>query len=247
MKNKLYKVRIYDGKAIRIIYSSKIKSYFIEVNDLKKLLDIKAKDVPERQKSSLTYIEIKEKGRVKKLAGIAEDELDAIKNFSKEKDADIYIESIRTIIEDMKLSYSGYTKGMILEETEQDVLIDELERRARRINILEGQVNDLKMGAKLYYEFTGNTKLIPLKQVHERLKYKTTYDQLLAHLRQCGAINEQCHPTPALVENGCFRFFIWIAKIGDREKKTTQIVVSEKGIKYINEILEKANGKRNLK
>ena len=146
----------------------------------------------------------------------------------------------------MKLSYSGYTKGMILEESEQDVLIDELERRARRINILEGQVNDLKMGAKLYNEFTGNTKLIPLKQVHERLKYKTTYDQLLAHLRQCGAINEQCYPTPALVENGCFRFFIWIAKIGDREKKTTQIVVSEKGIKYINEILEKANGKRNL-
>ena len=87
------------------------------------------------------------------MAGIAEDELDAIKNFSKEKDADIYIESIRTIIEDMKLSYSGYTKGMILEESEQDVLIDELERRARRINILEGQVNDLKMGAKLYYEF----------------------------------------------------------------------------------------------
>ena len=26
----------------------------------------------------------------------------------------------------MKLSYSGYTKGMILEESEQDVLIDEL-------------------------------------------------------------------------------------------------------------------------
>lgn len=45
MKNKLYKVRIYDGKAIRIIYSSKIKSYFIEVNDLKKLLDINAKSV----------------------------------------------------------------------------------------------------------------------------------------------------------------------------------------------------------
>ena len=56
MKNKLYKVRIYDGKAIRIIYSSKIKSYFIEVNDLKKLLDINAKSVYDSLKKNGYYL-----------------------------------------------------------------------------------------------------------------------------------------------------------------------------------------------
>lgn len=243
MKNKVFTVRIFTGKSVRIIFAEKLKTYFIELNDLKKLFELNKKDIPEKYQNRLNYIGIKKAGVVKKLAGVAEEDLEIIKNFSKSKNADNYYNSLLTIIEDIKLSYSGYTKGMVLPQEAQDDLINDLEKKARRINILEGQIDELKEGAKLFFEFTDNTTLIPLTRVHEKLKYKTNYTQLLGHLRQCGAIDEECRPTPMLVEKGIFRYFMWSTKIGDKEKKTIQIVVSAKGIKYINEILEKANGK----
>lgn len=247
MKNKVFTVTVYNGKTVRIIFSEKLQTYFIEINDLKRLFNMTTKEFPEKYKGKLNYINIKTNNTSKKLAGIAEEDLNVIKNFSKLQDADNYANSILTIIENIKMSYSGFTRGMVLSQDEQDFLIGDYERKVRKINILEGEVAYLKEGAKIFFEFTDNTSLIPLRRVHEKLKYKTTYVQLLGHLRQCGAIDEYCRPASSLVENGCFRFFTWSTQIGDKEKKTNQIVVSEKGIKYINEILEKANGKRRQK
>lgn len=243
MKNKVFTVTVYNGKTVRIIFSEKLHCYFIELNDMKKLFDVEIKDLPEKYRGNLNYFDVKFGANVKKLAGVAEEDIEVIKNFSKLKDAEYYAKSILTIISDMKTSYCGYTKGMILPQEEQDELISSFERKTRKINVLEGQLEELKEGAKLYFEFTDNTSMVPLRRVHEKLKYKTTYTQLLGHLRQSGAIDEFCRPTASLVENGCFRYFTWISQIGDKEKKTTQIVVSDKGIRYINEILEKANGK----
>lgn len=247
MKNKVFTVTVYNGKTVRIIFSGKLQTYFIEISDLKKLFELKTKDLPEKYRGNLNYIETKVSGATRKLAGIAEEDLDIIKNFSRNKDADNYAKSILTIINDLKMSYSGFVRGMILPQEDQDLLITDYEKKVRKINILEGQVDELKEGARIYLEFTDNTTLIPLRRVHEKLKYKTTYEQLLGHLRQCGAIDEYCRPEASLVENGCFRSFVWIAQIGDKKKETTQIVVSQKGIKYINEILEKENGKRRAK
>jgi len=243
MKNKVFTVTIFNGKTVRIIKSHKLQTYFVELNDLKRLLELSKNELPVKYHGNLNYIEVKMDGKVKKVAGVAVEDMVSVKNFSKSKDADNYIKSILAIIEDIKLSYSGYTRGMRLDQTEQDDLIGEIEESVRKINFLEGQVDALRDGAKSFLEFTGNTTMIPLRRVHEHLKYKTTFDQLLGHLRQSGAIDEYCRPTPSLIEKGCFRVFMWSTQIGDKEKKTTQIVVSEKGIKYINEILEKANGK----
>lgn len=244
MRNKVFTVTVWSGKTVRIIFSEKMQCYYLELNDIKRLFEVGVKDFPSKYQGNLNYFDVKVAGNRKKLAVIDESDLEVIKNFSKHKDASNYAASLQTIISDIKRSYSGYVKGMVLPREEQDNLISEFERKTRRINILEGQVEELKEGAKLYYEFTGNTALVPLRIVHQKLKYKTTYNQLLGHLRQCSAIDEYCRPTPSLVENGCFRTFIWASQIGDQEKKTIQVVVSEKGIKYINEILEKANGKK---
>lgn len=247
MKNKVFTVTVFNGKTVRIIFSEKLQSYFLEVNDLKRLFDLNIRQLPDRYRSGLNYFDITNGNTSKKIACVAEEDLIIIRNFSKLKDADNYAKSILTIIDDIKRSYSGYTKGMVLNQEEQDGLISEIEKKTRKINILEGQVDELKEGAKLFFEFTDNTSMVPLRKVHEKLKYKTSYIQLLGHLRQCGAIDEYCRPTSSLIENGCFRYFTWISHVGDKEKKTTQIVVSEKGIKYINEILEKANGKSKRK
>lgn len=243
MKNKVFTVTVFTGKTVRIIFNEKVQSYYIELSDLRKLFGINLKELPAKYQGNLYYLDIKINGKVKKLSAISEDDLEIVKNFSKDKDADNYFRSILTIVNDLKTSYSGYIKGMFLEQEEQDNLINSLEKTHKKINILEGQIEDLKVGAKLFFEFTDNTTLLPLKKVVEKLKYKTTYIQMMGHLRQCGALLEDSIPAPSLIENGCFKTFVWSTKIGDKEKKTTQIVVSQKGIKYINEILEKANGK----
>jgi len=243
MKNKVFTVTVFNGKTVRIIFSSKLQSYYVELNDIKKLFELEMKHLPEKYQGNLNYFDVKIGTTARKLAGIAEEDLEVIKNFSKHKDAECFAQSLLAIINDLKCSYSGYVRGMVLPQEEQDNLICAIEKKSRKINILEGQVEELKEGAKLFFEFTDNSTMIPLRKVHEKLKYKTTYIQLLAHLRQCGAIDEFCRPTASLVENGCFRFFTWIGQIGDQEKKTIQVVVSDKGIKYINEILERASGK----
>lgn len=243
MKNKVFTVTVFNGKTVRIILSEKMQCYYLELNDIKNLFEIKIKDLPSKYQGNVNYFDIRVKDTVKKFAVVDEEELEVIKNFSKHKEAENFAASLKTIIADIKRSYSGYVKGMVLPREEQDELIGELESKSRKVNILEGQVEALKEGAKLFYEFTGNSTLVPLRIVHTKLKYKTTYNQLLGHLRQCGAIDESCNPTSSLVENGCFRTFVWSSRVGDQEKKTTQMMVSEKGIKYINEILEKANGR----
>ncbi len=243
MKNKVFTVTVYTGKTVRIIFNEKVQSYYIELSDLRKLFGINLKELPSKYQGNLYYLDTKINGKAKKLSAVSEDDLEIIKNFSKDKDADNYFKSILTIINDLKTSYSGYVQGMILAQEEQDNLINSLEKTHKKINILEGQIEDLKVGAKLYFEFTDNTTLLPLIKVVDKLKYKTTYIQMIGHLRQCGALLEDSIPAPSLIENGCFKTFVWSTKIGDKEKKTTQIVVSQKGIKYINEILEKANGK----
>lgn len=243
MKNKVFTVTVFTGKTVRIIFNEKVQSYYVELSDLRKLFGINLKELPLKYQGNLYYLDTKINDKVKKLSAVSEDDLEIIKNFSKDKDADNYYSSIITIINDLKASYSGYIQGMILAQEEQDNLINSLERTHKKVNILEGQIEDLKVGAKLYFEFTDNTTLLPLKKVIDKLKYKTTYIQMMGHLRQCGALIEDSIPAPSLIENGCFKTFVWSTKIGDKEKKTTQIVVSQKGIRYINEILEKANGK----
>lgn len=243
MKNKVFTVTVFTGKTVRIIFNEKVQSYYVELSDLRKLFGINLKELPLKYQGNLYYLDTKINDKVKKLSAVSEDDLEIIKNFSKDKDADNYYSSIITIINDLKTSYSGYIQGMILAQEEQDNLINSLERTHKKVNILEGQIEDLKVGAKLYFEFTDNTTLLPLKKVIDKLKYKTTYIQMMGHLRQCGALIEDSIPAPSLIENGCFKTFVWSTKIGDKEKKTTQIVVSQKGIRYINEILEKANGK----
>jgi len=243
VKNKVFTVTVFTGKTVRIIFNEKVQSYYVELSDLRKLFGINLKELPLKYQGNLYYLDTKINDKVKKLSAVSEDDLEIIKNFSKDKDADNYYSSIITIINDLKTSYSGYIQGMILAQEEQDNLINSLERTHKKVNILEGQIEDLKVGAKLYFEFTDNTTLLPLKKVIDKLKYKTTYIQMMGHLRQCGALIEDSIPAPSLIENGCFKTFVWSTKIGDKEKKTTQIVVSQKGIRYINEILEKANGK----
>ena len=39
MKNKVFTVRIFTGKSVRIIFAEKLQTYFIEVNDLKNYLN----------------------------------------------------------------------------------------------------------------------------------------------------------------------------------------------------------------
>ena len=161
MKNKVFTVTVYNGKTVRIIFSEKLQTYFVEINDLKRLFNMTTKEFPEKYKGKLNYINIKINNTSKKLAGIAEEDLNVIKNFSKLQDADNYANSILTIIENIKMSYSGFTRGMVLSQDEQDFLIGDYERKVRKINILEGEVAYLKEGAKIFFEFTDNTSLIP--------------------------------------------------------------------------------------
>lgn len=247
MTNKVFTVTIYGGKTLRILFNNKLQTYFIEVKDLLKVLDIRTKDLPAKYQGKVTYVDVTVNEKTVRYSSVAEEDFLVMKNFSRNKNVDSFTASILETIENIKMSYSGYIKGMILPQAEQDALVQEVERKTRRINILEGQVNNLKEGARNFMEFTDNTALVPLRRVVEKLRYKTTYEQLLGHLRQCGALDASNTPESNLVEKGIFRYFIWSTKIGDKEKQTTQIVVSEKGIKYINEVLEKANGKNRRK
>lgn len=247
MTNKVFTVTIYGGKTLRILFNDKLQTYFIEVKDLLKVLDIRTKDLPAKYQGKVTYVDVTVNEKTVRYSSVAEEDFLVMKNFSRNKNVDSFTASILETIENIKMSYSGYIKGMILPQAEQDALVQEVERKTRRINILEGQVNNLKEGARNFMEFTDNTALVPLRRVVEKLRYKTTYEQLLGHLRQCGALDASNTPESNLVEKGIFRYFIWSTKIGDKEKQTTQIVVSEKGIKYINEVLEKANGKNRRK
>ncbi len=241
--NKVYNLTIFKGKTIRIIFGGKSQSYYVELGDLRKLFEINLKDLPEKYQKEKYYFEIKTGLVKRKLAGIAEEDLEVIKNFSRSKDADNYLASIRCKIADLKCAYGSYIRGMILSQDEVDSLICDNEKKAKKINILEGKVDEYSEAAKYYLEFTNNSVMTPLMVANKKLKYKTTYPQLLGHLRQSGAINEDCIPSSHLIEKGCFRVFSWSTKVGDKETRKTLVLVSESGIKFINEILEKSNGK----
>ncbi len=243
MENKVFTVTVYNEETVRILFSYKIGSYYVELSDVRRLLELNLKELPERHQPNFYYFDTNIDGRKKKFTGIASDDLEVLCNFSNSKHSNDYTLSILSIINQLKSSYSGYTKGLVLDQENQDLLISELERKYQEVNILEGQNKTLQMSAKLFHEFTDNTTLIPLRYIVPHLKYKTTYPQLLGHLRQSGALIDDDNISPFLIENGAFRVFIWSSRIGDQSKTKSIIVVSNRGIKYINEILEKASGK----
>jgi|GEM_PF-4862631 len=245
MKNRIFTVNLFEKKTVQVILNEKVNCYFLEWGDIKRLFEIELSDLPQKHRGNLVYTTINDGEKSKKYAGVDVHDLEIIKNFSTSINAEKYMTLIKSVILNINKSYSGYIKEMVLPKEEQNNLIDSVECKAKTINMLEGKIEVLKERAKLFREFTGNTQMIPLSIVNKKLKYKTTYPQLLAHLRQCEAIDEFCNPTPKLIENGCFRIFGWETIVGDKKKKTTQVMVTEKGLKFINEILEKSNGRRN--
>ena len=243
MENKVFTVTVFNEETVRILFSSKVGSYYVGFTDVKRLFELNLKELPEKHQPNLYYFDTHIDGRKKKFVGVASDDIELLSNFSKSKDADNYTKSILGVINQLKSSYSGYTKGVVLDQENQDLLISELEQKYQEVNILEGKNKALQMAAKLFHEFTDNTTLIPLRYIVPELKYKTTYLQLLGHLRQSGALSGDDDISLFLIENGSFRVFVWSMRNGDRNKVESIILVSQKGIKYINEILEKASGK----
>lgn len=244
MKNKIYYFAVWQKKRIRVLYSKKHDDYYLELNDTKKLFNIKLNELPKDYQNYFANVAVEINGKNVILAGVCLDDLVYYRNFSKEKDASIYYERIKIFVSDLRGSYSGLAPDMILKQEELNQLISANETKTKKITILETKLEDASEMAKRFLEFTGNSRYIPLSLVHKTLKYPCNYVKIMALLRTENAFNLDNKPNSNLIEDGYFRLFEWRKQIGDKVTNQTQVMVTAKGIRYLNNLLEKSAGKK---
>jgi len=225
----------------------KLESYFLLLSDIVKIFNIRQAELPNKYQGNINFFDVLEEGKTKRVAGIEEEHLTVIRNFSKVSNADKYLTIIKEAIHNHKTSYSHFFKDIVLTQDQTNKLIETVEEKTKEVTILEGKLNELSCSTNRFKEFTNFTTMIPLIKVHKKLKKKIDYVKLLSILRIEGVLNNKNEVDPSLIENGSFRMFKWEANASRSLTSNSQLMVSEKGIKFIDEVLERVLGKEKKK
>lgn len=164
---------------------------------------------------------------------------------SEDEKADQKYEWLKQVREKHLLNVYGYTIDDLDDPKIRLIIFNRIKQLELKLEVYSVKIEEDQPKVHLVESLYGTNAPIDISIANQRIKYKISQNELINDLRNAGIFDENNVPFQKYIDGNYFRLVTVISQTKTKEITIRQVLVYQKGIRLIEEMLAKKAGKQN--